>query len=112
MQMEELEHGQILERGTVSLPTMQSFRQDLLKGAPPFVRPTGGDLANWQRPSNVTSEDAPVSLGTPCSCCVRLIFSTRPSSGNWLHAQIAHPVARVLIAATSQAWQGSVHRCI
>lgn len=67
LQMEELEHGQILERGTVSLPTMQNFRQELLKGAPwpptDGGRPPaqGGDLANWRRPGTVSSEDAPVS---------------------------------------------------
>ena len=63
MQMEELERGQILERGTVSLPTMHNFRQELLK-APTFSSHAGGDLATWRRPGATASGEAPVS----CSC--------------------------------------------
>ena len=58
--MEELERGQILERGTVSLPSMQNFRQELLK-APNFNSSGAGDLATWRRPGNTTSGEAPVS---------------------------------------------------
>ena len=60
LQMDELERGQILERGTVSLPSMHNFRQELLK-APTFASASGGDLATWRRPANTGSGEAPVS---------------------------------------------------
>ena len=67
VQMEELERGQILERGTVSLPSMHNFRQELLK-APTFSSHAGGDLATWRRPGTTASGEAPVSCSCPHDC--------------------------------------------
>ena len=81
LQMDEIEHRQLLERGTVSLPALRDFRQELHKGAawqPDSMRASGaGDLASWRRPGAAASEETPVggcNSDLPVwatQCCIR-----------------------------------------
>ena len=75
LQMDEIEHRQLLERGTVSLPALRDFRQELRKGTawqPESMRASGaGDLASWRRPGAAASEEPPVG----CCCSDRPVWA-------------------------------------
>lgn len=112
MQMDELERGQILERGTVSLPSMHNFRQELLK-APTLTSTAGGDLATWRRPGNTGSGEAPVSCsGISTVLPPNLHTGSRTVHPSKLQCSHAERKAPVNMCTSVRAMQSHLDSCM